>query len=85
MKDVLFERAAAFTGHRDIATSEYEDLTKRLFLTVDRLYREGVTTYYCGGALGFDTIAAVTVLSMPEMPRLTIWPIRELTGWTFWC
>ncbi len=62
--NVLFPRAAAFTGHRDIDVSEYEALTKRLFLTIDRLYREGVTTYYCGGALGFDTVAAVTVLNM---------------------
>lgn len=64
MNDQLLPRAAAFTGHRDIPTSEYEALTRRIFLTVDRLYREGVSTYYCGGALGFDTVAAVTVLNM---------------------
>lgn len=73
MNDQLFERAAAFTGHRDIPTSEYEALTKRLFLLIDRLYREGVTTYYCGGALGFDTIAAVTVLNMKlQYPALKL-------------
>ena len=60
----VFGRAAAFTGHRNIEKSEYDALAKRLFLTVDALYREGVYTYYCGGALGFDTVAAVTVLNM---------------------
>lgn len=60
----IFPRAAAFTGHRDIEKSEYDALAKRLFLTVDALYREGVYTYYCGGAVGFDTVAAVTVLNM---------------------
>ena len=63
MLDVI-GRAAAFTGHRDIEKSEYDALAKRLFLTVDALYREGVYTYYCGGAVGFDTVAAVTVLNM---------------------
>ena len=57
-------RAAAFTGHRDVEKSEYEHLTTAIFLTVDRLYREGVKTYYVGGALGFDTIAAVSVLNL---------------------
>ena len=33
-------------------------------MTVDALYREGITHFYCGGALGFDTVAAVTVLNM---------------------
>ena len=68
-------RAAAFTGHRDIEKSEYERLTTAIFLTVDRLWREGVKHYYVGGALGFDTIAAVSVLNLkikyPDI-RLTV-------------
>ena len=73
MEELLTERAAAFTGHRDIDPSEYDALASRLFLTVDRLYREGVTTFYAGGALGFDTIAAVTVLNMKaHYPRLKL-------------
>lgn len=57
-------RCAAFTGHRDIDKTEYTSLARRLFLLIDRLYREGVSVFYCGGALGFDTVAAVTVLNM---------------------
>lgn len=77
----LFPRAAAFTGHRDIPMSEYDALTKRLFLLIDRLYREGITTYYCGGALGFDTVAAVTVLNMklqyPDLKLIIAVPCPE--------
>lgn len=74
MEEALI-RAAAFTGHRDIDKTEYGALAERLFLTVDRLYREGIRQFYVGGALGFDTLAAVTVLNMkyryPDL-RLTV-------------
>lgn len=74
-------RAAAFTGHRDIDKSEYTALAGRLFLTVDRLYREGFRVFYTGVALGFDTLAAVTVLNMkhryPDLSLVAAVPCPE--------
>lgn len=55
--------SACFTGHRDIPTSAYETIAKALLSCIDTLYKRGVRRFYCGGALGFDTVAAVTLLN----------------------
>lgn len=47
-----------FTGHRRLPSDRIEQITKRLSDEIDNLYRQGVTEYISGGALGFDQIAA---------------------------
>ena len=72
MKDTPI-RAAAFTCHRDLSQEEKLSLAEVLVQTVEALYREGITTFYCGGALGFDTVAALTVLTMKtQYPALRL-------------
>ncbi|MBO4940508.1 MAG: DUF1273 family protein [Clostridia bacterium] len=53
-------RSCAFTGHREL----YEGFSKRkLTLAIKRLIENGVEVFYNGMAMGFDLLAAETVLS----------------------
>ncbi len=56
-----------FTGHRDIAQSEYEAISAAILNTVQLLYEKGFRHFICGGAVGFDTIAAVTLLNCKRL------------------
>ena len=51
-----------FTGHRDISAMTYAELNKQLEAVVPRLIERGIRYFVCGGALGFDTLAAVEIL-----------------------
>ena len=55
-----------FTGHRVIAREELPALSQRLESVLRDLIRKGVTTFLAGGAVGFDTLAAETVLRLKE-------------------
>ena len=60
----------AFTGHRHLPP----EITKRLIKkAVLPLIEQGVTTFYNGMAIGFDLLAAETVLSLiKEFPSLRL-------------
>ena len=59
-------KTACFTGHRDI-NANISALSSLLCSTLDCLITEqGVTDFYAGGAVGFDTLAADAVLRMRE-------------------
>lgn len=54
-----------FTGHRIIPYNEYENLKDRLYdAIIDLIENKGVKYFYCGGALGFDTMCALAVLEL---------------------
>ena len=56
-------KSCCFTGHREIPQELTGRLMQRLKAGIDYLYTNtGVTTYYTGGALGFDTLAAQAVI-----------------------
>lgn len=55
-----------FTGHRIIPARLLPQIRERLAEEAEGLIRKGVTGFYCGGALGFDTLAAETVLTLRE-------------------
>lgn len=57
-----FELTACFTGHRILAQEKQAFLECRLDEELDRLINAGVKRFLCGGALGFDTLAAQAVL-----------------------
>lgn len=44
-------KICCFTGHRKIPENELSNLQKRLQKTVKGLLKQGVTTFYAGGAL----------------------------------
>ena len=56
--------SVCFTGHRVIPSSELPALTERLDRVLEALYLRGFRDFICGGALGFDTLAAQRILLM---------------------
>ena len=76
-----------FTGHRQIPQEDMRSLYRELERVLDILIRSGVTHFRTGGALGFDTLAALTVLDRKKTdPSLTLElcvPCEEQTnGWS---
>ena len=56
-----------FTGHRKLPERKIEYITKILEIKIKNLIENnGVTNFIAGGALGFDTLAAKTVIRMKE-------------------
>ncbi len=75
-----------FTGHRDIPPEILPALATKLETTVHDLIADGIRYFYAGGALGFDTLAAETVLRLrdqaPQIRLILALPCREQTrGW----
>ena len=59
-------RSVCFTGHRTIAEDK-EKLSARLYALLERLVTEQkITDFYTGGAVGWDALAALTVLKLRE-------------------
>ena len=51
-----------FTGHRKISYDMIKKLPDVLDRVIESLIWQGVTTFRAGGAIGFDTVAALAVL-----------------------
>lgn len=60
------EITACFTGHREIPMLQKHSIVKQLRKTLVELIEQGYCYFGAGGALGFDTIAAQTVLDLKE-------------------
>ena len=56
------ENTCCFTGHRVIRAEDRDTLKDNLLKTIAELIEKGVTEFVCGGALGFDTLAAQCVI-----------------------
>lgn len=69
-----------FTGHRVIPANEYSEISERLDKTVLSLIERGVEYFCSGGALGFDTLAALCILRLkrryPQIKLILILPCR---------
>ncbi len=59
-------KAVCFTGHRHIPEIDYPQLEEALVDTVEQLIERGAEIFRAGGAMGFDTLAALTVLSLKK-------------------
>lgn len=75
-----------FTGHRNIPENEYGVILAGLEKAVVDLILKGVRFFGTGGALGFDTMAAQTVLKLknqyPHIYLILVLPCRTQTkGW----
>ena len=57
-------KAAAFTGHRFIRYSDRQRLETNLERAITACYQSGIRHFLCGMALGFDMLAAETLLAM---------------------
>ncbi len=58
------EKTVCFTGHRHIEDAEYAPLMEQLRREIEKQIQCGAVHFRTGGALGFDTLAALAVLSM---------------------
>lgn len=85
------DRTCCFTGHRNLPIQGREELAAKLEHTIIGLIDRGIQFYGTGGARGFDTLAAQTVLKLKEryphikliliLPCLTQtknWPIADV-------
>ena len=80
------EKTCCFTGHRKIPPEERAGISDRLEHIIISLYQQGIQTYEAGGALGFDTLAARTVLRLrencPGMKLILVLPcLTQTRGW----
>lgn len=86
MNEKMKQSTCCFTGHRRLY-HPVNELRDRLRLAVLSMYARGVNNFCCGGALGFDTIAAQTVLELKaeyeNIALRLILPCKDQTnGWS---
>lgn len=67
------DKTVCFTGHRKIPPENFEEISRRLENILIQLVEKGYIYFGAGGALGFDTIAAQTVLKLK-----TVYPYIKL-------
>ena len=76
------EKTCCFTGHRKII-SPIDDVQHLIYITIEKLVNSGVIYYGAGGALGFDTIAALTVIRLcqiyPQIKLIMVLPCKDQT------
>ena len=75
-----------FTGHRQLPPEKQVEIAGRLERVIVSLYQRGIRFYGAGGALGFDCLAAQTVLrlreSYPDMKLILVLPcLTQTRGW----
>ena len=58
--------SCSFTGHRKIEASRKGSLTELLERALNYAYSNGCRSFFAGGALGFDTLAAEAVIKFRE-------------------
>ena len=77
------ENTCCFTGHRQISPEIMPTLATELESVLLRLIGDGFRFFCAGGALGFDTLAAETVLHLkmqyPQIRLILILPCHEQT------
>ena len=77
------EKTCCFTGHRIIPQNDYETVKSKLRKETIKLIEQGVCFFGTGGALGFDTLAAQTILDLkdcyPEIKLILVLPCKNQT------
>ena len=58
---------AFFTGHRYLPAEESRRIQEKLFECLSYAYSKGYRRFFCGCALGFDTIAALQTLRLRQL------------------
>ena len=84
----LKNRTVCFTGHRKIPPKRMSSLARRLKIEIIELIDKGYLFFGAGGALGFDTLAAQTVLDLksdyPQIKLILILPcLSQADAWSF--
>ena len=79
-------QTCCFTGHRHLPPEEQAEIANRLERVISALYQKGIRYYGAGGALGFDALAARTVIRLrencPGMKLILVLPcLTQTRGW----
>jgi uncharacterized phage-like protein YoqJ len=79
-------KIVCFTGHRKITDQECDKIHKLVYQAIEEQIQSGADIFRAGGALGFDTIAALNVLLLrrhyPHIRLELILPCPTQTrGW----
>ena len=79
-------KTACFTGHRDIPPLKRPGIKHHLEREIEKSIQAGYVYFGAGGALGFDTLAAQTVLKLkerhPDIKLILVLPCKTQTsGW----
>lgn len=82
----LKKHTCCFTGHRDMPSDRKSDIRSQLKAAVERAIQNGYRFFGAGGALGFDTMAAQTVLELkpqyPQIRLILVLPcVDQTAGW----
>lgn len=85
--DIIKEKSVCFSGHRTVRREDAETLKSNLSRAIDIYIRRGFDTFICGGAVGFDTMAAEAILEKkrvrPSLKLVLALPCRDQTSkWT---
>ena len=83
---VVREKTCCFTGHRHIPFDCRAAIEEQLEAVVRTLIDEGFVYFGTGGAVGFDTMAAMTVLRLkaefPHIRLIVVQPCKDqAAGW----
>lgn len=72
---------AAFTGHRWYDSSRKQSMKSSIEANVREAYKNGITNFISGMAIGFDLLAAGVVLSLkreyPDITLTAVVPFKE--------
>ena len=63
-------KVCCFTGHRSLSVAEKIKVAVRLRKAIKELVKQGIVFYGAGGALGFDTLAAQTMIRYNNLRKL---------------
>lgn len=79
-------KTCCFTGHRKIPFLQAAGIRRRLEQAIEESIQKGYLYFGAGGALGYDTIAAQTVLKLrekyPQIKLILVLPCKTQTrGW----
>ena len=78
------KNTAAFTGHRCIRCNDRQRLRTELERTITTCYDSGIRHFLCGMALGFDMLAAETLLAVKaEYPDIRLTAVIPFRGQSF--
>lgn len=80
------EKTCCFTRHRDIPLIQLPIIKNKLKNTIIEYIEKGYCYFGAGGALGFDTLAAQTVLKLketyPQIKLILVLPcLTQTRGW----
>ena len=80
-------QTVCFTGHRKIPPEQAGALARQLKSTLIQLINDGYRYFGAGGALGYDTLAAQTVLELktqyPDVKLILVHPcLSQTRGWS---